>query len=290
MKTACTLHSIQTTKAASNPISTVLAPFRLIKSRLLAMWRGEEASAAPEATKDAERNGAVKVIKDTKTSEASETPDHPEHTEKPACLETVENRKDKSEDKDSLKDNDGFENDEDEDEDEYEYEDEEKYEWYQDDGEEGKEEDEKIIVENDIDENDPGYIILKDFVVNDVLVKDKCPLDATYDHMDLAVRLVKSVEQQGTFFPVPIDVLCLAAHMYSKRKDMYYHKGETMRLFRRRLRQAMRYRHAMDKHMSFHATFPAINLAYFISILRYCSRSMQYNATSAKPTSIETVR
>ena len=164
MKTACTLHSIQATKAASNPISTVLAPFRLIKSRLLAMWRGEEASAAPEATKDAERNGAVKVIKDTKTSEASETPDHPEHTEKPACLETVENRKDKSEDKDSLKDNDGFENDEDEDEDEYEYEyeDEEKYEWYQDDGVEGKEEDEKIIVENDIDENDPGYIILKD--------------------------------------------------------------------------------------------------------------------------------
>lgn len=280
MKTTSSLQTIQAAQVASNPISALFAPFRRIKSRLLAMWHGEEAIATPEPSKITENNGATKVIKDMKISKASEVPDLPEHPEKPACLETVENRKDKSEAKDSLKHNDSLENDDGEDKDE-------EIEIYKEDGGDIDEDEEEMIDEKDVDENDTEYILLKDFVVNNVLVKDKDPWDDHFDHMDLAVRLVKSVEQQKTFFPVPIDVLCLASYIYSKIQEMDVDEYETMMCYRRRLRQAMRLRYAQDKKKYFPATWAADRLADFIDTLRDCSRN---SATNAKPASKEATR
>ena len=255
MKTACTLHSIQTTKATSNPISTVLAPFRLIKSHLLAMWRGEEASAAPEATKDAESHGATKVIKDTKTSKASEAPDHPEHTEKSACLEAVENRKDKSEDKDSLKDDDCF--------------------WDED--------------ENPF-KDDPKYQALKNFMNHIILAKDDDE-QSHQDHSDyyrinLAVDFLDAINQ-NKYFSVPVDVFCIAANICILRHDINLDPSLLTTLCRRRLRNALRFIYAKNNNQYIEVSTPELILSRFIRVIYII---MCNNVTNSKPISIETVR
>ena len=302
MKTICPMQSIQVEKAASNPISVLFTPFHRIKSRLFAMWYGEKAIDANEPAKDTESNEATKVINHMKISKAYVTHEYHEHNVEKSYLDIIENCKDKFEDKYNLKNNIIFKNDNDKykDEELEDYKEYEELENYNDDEEDIDEDEEdideyeddideyeKMIDEKDVDENDKEYIILKNFVNNNILDKDKGPWDGPCDHMDLAVRLVKSVEQQKMYFPVPIDVLCLASYIFAKRQEMVYDEDDTMRLYRRRLRQAMRLRHAKDKKKCFIATWAAIELADFIDILRDCSRN---NATSAKPASKETAR